>query len=66
MSYLGDKPAIDRGVVMGKCGCCTRIDNDHRLKPVQFCRICNEWLCVPCSKSPWRRARAAAMKALGR
>lgn len=69
MSYLnGNGPLANAplNATMGQCGCCTRLDGDFTLKPVQYCRLCKEFLCVPCSKSPWRRARAAALKAVGR
>lgn len=50
---------------VGQCDACALIDHDTSPKLVQFCKLCNAWLCDTCRASPWRRAKAAAKRALG-
>lgn len=44
------------------CACCKILDNDETLKECFFCKVCQAWLCLPCSHSPARRIGAALEK----
>lgn len=66
MSYVTPQQPLPPGFVMGVCDVHRLLEGDTTLRPVAYCKFCNANLCQPCSKSPLRRARAAALKAIGR
>jgi hypothetical protein len=57
MGYFNNAPAPPPSV--GECDACVLVDNDYTPKVVEYCSICNAWLCGECRKSPWKRAKAA-------
>lgn len=48
--------------VIDACDACILLDNNYTPKLVQYCRLCDAWLCDVCRNSPWRRAQAAAKR----
>jgi hypothetical protein len=46
-------------VLMAVCECCRRLENDTGLKPVQWCGLCQAWLCDRCRGDLMRRVHAA-------
>lgn len=64
MSYVG---GVQQGPtpVVASCDACRLIDRDDSPKLVQYCKICNAWLCDSCRASPWRRAKAAVRRLIG-
>ena len=46
-----------------KCSVCVLNDNDHSVKQnVNYCSLCKEWMCQPCTVSLRRRAIAMFRK----
>ena len=54
------------GFAPGICDVHRLLEGDVRQRLVAWCNFCKAYLCEPCSKNPWRRAKAATLKALGR
>lgn len=67
MSYLGAwaRPQ-EGGHQIGPCDACRLIDGDFSPKHVQYCKVCDAYLCDRCRPNPWRRAKAAVLRKLGR
>lgn len=48
--------------MLGRCDCCWLVDRDGSAKPVQFCGLCQAWLCELCRGNAVRRANAAWLR----
>jgi len=46
------------GTVARHCDVCLILDGNRSPKEVQYCKLCDKWMCEPCRKSPFRRALA--------
>lgn len=62
MGFFSSDQSEQPAPVIDACDACILLDNDYTPKLVQYCRICDAWLCAPCAHSPWRRAQAAAKR----
>lgn len=51
--------------MVGVCDCCRIIEGDQSLKKVEYCSLCQAWLCYMCRIDFLRRALAASLKLSG-
>ena len=42
----------------GICKVCDLLDKDTSIKEINYCKLCNEYLCVPCESNLLRRGKA--------
>lgn len=47
---------------LGACAVCVGLRNDHSVKVVYYCYLCNEWICKPCEPKIIDRGFAALKK----
>jgi hypothetical protein len=60
------KATMGRAPVVRHCDVCVLLDGDKTPKPVQYCRLCDAFMCDPCRKNKWRRAGAAVARKIHR
>jgi hypothetical protein len=51
---------------IGICDVCRLVRNDTSTKPVQYCHVCNAWICDVCRVDWVARAKAALLSHLRR
>jgi hypothetical protein len=48
--------------VSTSCDVCRLVRGDTSAKLVEFCKLCNAWLCDRCRQQPLERIKAALLK----
>jgi hypothetical protein len=53
------KATMGRAPVVRHCDVCVLLDGNATPQPVQYCKLCDAFMCASCRKNYWRRLGAA-------
>jgi hypothetical protein len=66
MGYVNANSGSTSGEQTGVCDVHALLEHDTRPRPVQWCALCEAWLCDQCRGDLKRRARAMLKRKFGR